>query len=262
LWQFLNMLQKNVIDMIASLVGDRNLRLDLDRICAFPEDASIVPSLVKLASENSFKLIPVGNESMIQYDKTLSGFPLKIHPLGNELIINLSKLNRIKKVVPEDLYVILEPGAGLKDLNKLMEPYNLFYPLSTKDQKGTIGGSVATGVKGKTNEGVVQTKDFVLALDIVTADGEVIKTGARVFKSVTGYDLPRIFVGSWGTLGIITEISLRLHPIGRKKDFEHVTILPFEKGKVTDAKDEPKIGLNSRIKNLLDPKGVFPDLDL
>ena len=129
MWQFLNMLQKNVIDMIASLVGDRNLRLDLDRICAFPEEASVVPSLVKLASENSFKVIPVGNESMIQYDKTLSGFPLKIHPLGNELIMNLSKLNRIKKVVPEDLYVILEPGVGVKDLNKLMEPYNLFYDI-------------------------------------------------------------------------------------------------------------------------------------
>jgi len=256
------MLQKNLIDKIGSLVGDRNLRLDLDRICAFPEDASIVPQLVKLAIENSFKVIPVGNESKIQYDKTLSGFPLKIHPEGNELVINLSKLNRIKKVVPEDLYVILEPGVGLKDLNKLLEPYNLFYPLSTKEQKGTIGGSVACGLKGKTNERIVPTKDFVLALEIVTADGEGIKTGARVFKSVTGYDLPRIFVGSWGTLGIITEISLRLHPIGRKKDFENVTILPFEKMGIKGSEVDPKIKLNWRIKKLLDPKGVFPNLDL
>lgn len=256
------MLSKNVIDKIASLVGDRNLRLDLDRICASPEEASVVPSLVKLASENSFKVIPVGNESMIQYDKTLSGFPLKIHPKGNELIVNLSKLNRIKKVVPEDLYVILEPGVGFKDLNMLFEPYNLFYPLSTKDQKGTIGGSVASGVKGKTNERIVQTKDFVLALEIVTADGEVIKTGARVFKSVTGYDLPRIFVGSWGTLGIITEISLRLHPLGRKKDFENVTTLPLEKAEIKSSKDDPKIRLNLRIKEILDPKGVFPDINL
>jgi len=261
------MLQKNVIDKIGSIVGDRNLRLDLDRVYAFPEDASLIPRLVKSATQNSFKVIPVGNESHIQYNKALSGFPLKIEFQGNELILSLSKMNRVKKVIPEDLYVILEPGVALKDLNKLLEPYNLFYPLATKDQRGTVGGSVGCGLKGEISssgrkERIVHTKDFVLALDVVTADGELIKTGARVFKSVTGYDLPRIFTGSWGTLGIITEISLRLHPIGRKKDFDNLVISPFEKVEIKSSKDDPKTNLNLRIKGLLDPKGVFADLNV
>ncbi len=245
------MLNKSIVDSVARLVGEKNMKLELDRVYAYPEDSEKIPDLVKLATKERFKIIPVGTETKIKYDDILS---------GKELILSLSKLNHIKKVVPDDLYLIVEPGFLLKDLNKSLKSHNVFYPLSTDDQKGTVGGSVACGLEGKTNDQKVLIKDFMLGVKVVTSGGEILDAGARVFKSVTGYDLPRLFTGSWGTLGIITEVSLRVHPSGRKSDYQNVTILPASRKKMDKSEKDPKTRLNIRIKEELDPGGIFMEL--
>lgn len=243
------MLKKSIVDAIARLVSEKNIKLELDRVYAHPENSDTFPELVKLATKEKFKIIPVGAETKIRYDDILS---------GNELILSLSKLNHIKKVVPDDLYLMVEPGFLLKDLNTSLKSHNVFYPLSVEDQKGTVGGSVACGLEGKTKDQKVLTKDFILGVKVVTSTGEILDAGARVFKSVTGYDLPRLFTGSWGTLGIITEVSLRLHPSGRKSDYENVTILPPVRKKIDESsKKDPKTRLNIRLKEELDPERIF-----
>jgi FAD/FMN-containing dehydrogenase len=245
------MLNKSIVDTVARLVGEKNMKLDLDRVYAYPENSEIIPELVKLAAKEKFKIIPVGAETKIKYDDILS---------GNELILSLSKLNHIKKVVPDDLYLIVEPGFLLKDLNKSLKSHNVFYPLALEDQKGTVGGSVAYALEGKTKDQQVLTKDFILGVQVILSNGEILDAGARVFKSVTGYDLPRLFLGSWGTLGIITEVSLRVHPLGRKSDYQNVTILTPTRKSLDKSKDDSKNKLNTRIKKELDPQGIFTEL--
>jgi FAD/FMN-containing dehydrogenase len=242
------MLKKSILDTIARLVGEKNMKLELDRVYAYPEDSEKIPDLVKLAAKEKFQIIPVGAETKIKYDHILS---------GNELILSLSKLNHIKKVVPDDLYLIVEPGFLLKDLNKSLKSHNVFYPLALEDQKGTVGGSIAYALEGKTKDQKILTKDFILGVQVIISDGQILNAGARVFKSVTGYDLPRLFLGSWGTLGIITEVSLRLHPLGRKSDYENVTIIPQIRKRLDKSKDDPKSRLNANLKKELDPQGIF-----
>ncbi len=245
------MLNKSIVDTAAKLVGEKNMKLELDRVYAFPEDPETIPDLVKLATKEKFKIIPVGAETKIKYDDILS---------GNELILSMSKLNHIKKVVPDDLYLIIEPGFLLKDLNKSLKSHNVFYPLALEDQKGTVGGSIAYALEGKTKDQQVLTKDFILGVQVILSYGEILNAGARVFKSVTGYDLPRLFLGSWGTLGIITEVSLRVHPLGRKSDYENVTLLAPVRKNLDKLKDDSKNKLNTRIKKELDPQGIFMEL--
>jgi glycolate oxidase len=245
------MLDQALIKNLKKIVGEENLQTHSDRAEASPENSLTISQIVKLANQEKFRIIPVGANSIIDAGKLLS---------GKELFLKSNRLDKIKKVVAEDLYVILEPGFLLKDLNEKLQTFNLFYPLADKTSKGTVGGAVASNLKGSVKERNLQTKDYVLALEVVDPQGEILRVGARTFKSVTGYDLPRLFVGSWGTLGVITEISLRLVPVGKRKDYEGL-ILRFPQRSDSKDQDNYKTILSSRIKKSLDPNGIFPDLE-
>jgi len=244
------MLNHSLIENLKKIAGEKNLQILFDRIAVSPENSLTVSQILKLANQEKFRVIPVGTESILNAQSLLT---------GKELFLKSDRLNKIKKVVAEDLYVILEPGFPLKDLNEQLQPFNLFYPLADNTLTGTVGGAVACNLKGEAKEKNLQTKDYVLALEVVDPQGEILRIGARTFKSVTGYDLPRLFVGSWGTLGVITEISLRLVPLGKKKDYEDI-ILKVPKRSDSEDRNDYRNVLSSRIKKSLDPSGIFPDL--
>jgi len=252
------MLNQSLIESLKKIAGEENLQILPDRIEASPENSLTISEIIKLANREKFRVIPVGNDSILDLQNLL---------VGKDLVLKSNRLNNIKKVVAEDLYVILEPGFLLKDLNEKLQPFNLFYPLADKASKGTMGGAVASNLKGSIKERNLQTKDYVLALEVIDPQGEILKVGARTFKSVTGYDLPRLFVGSWGTLGMITEISLRLVPIGKRKEYENLVLALSKRslsetgtGTETEDQDNYRSILSSRIKKSLDPNGIFPDL--
>ena len=244
------MLNHNLTENLKKIAGEENLEILSDRTCVSPENSLTISQILKLANQEKFKVIPVGTESILEAQNLLT---------GKELFLKSNGLNKIKKVVAEDLYVILEPGFLLKDLNEKLQPFNLFYPLADKSSRGTVGGAVACNLKGDAKEKNLQTKDYVLVLQVVDPQGEILRVGARTFKSVTGYDLPRLFVGSWGTLGVITEISLRLVPLGKKKDYKDI-ILKIPKRSDSEDRNDYRTVLSSRIKKSLDPNGIFPDL--
>ena len=244
------MLNHTLIENLKKIAGEENLQILSDRTCVSPENSLIISQILKLANQEKFKVVQMGAESTLNAQNLLT---------GKELILKSSRLNKIKKVVAEDLYVILEPGFLLKDLNEKLQPFNLFYPLADKTSKGTVGGAIACNLKADTKEKNLQTRDYVLALEVVDPQGEILRVGARTFKSVTGYDLPRLFVGSWGTLGVITEISLRLVPLGKRKDYEDI-ILKIPKRSDSEDRNDYRNVLSSRIKKSLDPNGIFPDL--
>jgi FAD/FMN-containing dehydrogenase len=244
------MLNHTLIENLKKIAGEKNLEILSDRTCVSPENSFTISQILRLANQEKFRIIPVGAESILNAQNLLT---------GKELFLKSNGLNKIKKVVAEDLFVILEPGFPLKDLNEKLQSFNLFYPLADKSSRGTVGGAVACNLKGDAKDKNLQTKDYVLALEVVDPQGEILRVGARTFKSVTGYDLPRLFVGSWGTLGVITEVSLRLVPLGKRKDYEDL-ILKLSSRSESKSQDDYGTALSSRIKKSLDPNGVFPDL--
>lgn len=245
------MLSQTLQDRLEKIVGRDNLQIHSERVFVSPEDSPTVSEIVKLANQEKFRILPLGSGSILEWSR---------FPTENMIVMKSDRLNRIKKVVPEDLYVILQAGFPLKDLNQHLEPFNLFYPLADNSSSGTIGGAVASNLKGRSGKKDVQTKEFILALELVNPEGQIFNVGAKTFKSVTGYDLPRLFVGSWGSLGFISEISLRLVPLRKRKDYSGTT---FESPKRIEIKGENhlKTILSSRIKKSLDPNGVFINFD-
>jgi FAD/FMN-containing dehydrogenase len=235
------------MDQLDKIVGKEHLRIESGRGTVSPENSQAVSEIVKLAGSKGFKIMASGSGSVVN-PSTISD--------DATLVLKSDRMNQIVKVVPEDLYVILQAGFPLKELNRHLQEHNLFYPLGEGGYPGTVGGSVAVNLKGASGERRLQTRDYALALQVVDAKGEVLKVGARTFKSVTGYDLPRLFSGSWGTLGFITEVTLRLIPARKREDYPGIQItLPKTPGRM-DLHD-PRAALSLRIKRSLDPTGVF-----
>jgi FAD/FMN-containing dehydrogenase len=239
------------IDQLEKIVGKDNLKVELQGVFLSPENSSAASEIVRLANQQKFRILPSGSGSIFDSSRLAA---------GDFVVLRSDKLNAIIRVVPEDLYVILQAGFPLKELGQHVESHNLFYPLCNASSVGTIGGAVAANLKGKSEERTLQTSDYLLSLEIVDPQGQILKVGAKTFKSVTGYDLPRLYAGSWGTLGFITEVGLRLVPARKRKDFPSITFEPPGRGE-SSKPDDPKGILSSRIKQALDPSQVFISLD-
>lgn len=169
-----------------------------------PLTAEEVSRLVKLADEYVIPLTPRGHASC------LSGGPL---PVRGGIVVDMTKMNQKLVVEEEDLLAVVSPGVLTAHIHKAAEAKRLMYPPDpSSSQISTIGGNLAENSGGPRGLKYGVTKDYVLGLEVVMPNGELIRTGGRTVKNVTGYDLTKLIVGSEGTLGIITEATLRLVP--------------------------------------------------
>ena len=163
-----------------------------------------VSEVLKLANRHKFPVTPRGAGT------SLTGSAV---PQEGGLVLDMSQMKEILKISIEDRLVVVQPGVVFDDLNKALAPLGFFFPPNPASGKvSTIGGNVATNAGGVKGAKYGTTRDYVLDLEVVLPNGSILHTGSNTMKCVSGYDLTRLFVGSEGTLGVVTEITLKINP--------------------------------------------------
>ena len=182
---------------------------NLPDVVVFVENAQQVQKVVKLAAKYKIPVICRGAGTNVVGACTVE---------HGGIILNFSKMNKIISINKENMTAIVEPGVVLGDLQKAVEKFGLFYPPDPSNLAvSTIGGSIAQSSGGAKSFKYGTTKDYVIDLKVVMADGKILKTGSNTIKNATGYNLNTLFVGSEGTLGIVVEATLKLIPKPQSK---------------------------------------------
>ncbi len=215
------MKKEELIELIRNIIPDpKRILQDKVDLYSYAYDASFgtylpdvvvqakatteVSKIMKLANEYEIPVYPRGHGT------SLSGGPL---PVKGGIVLDLSKWDQKLLIDPEDMVAVVSPGVITADINAAAMKEGLIYPPDPSSSNvATIGGNLAENSGGPRGLKYGVTKDYVIGLEVVTPEGEVIQTGGRTLKNVTGYDLTKLIVGSEGTLGIITEAILRLRP--------------------------------------------------
>ncbi len=150
----------------------------------------------------------------------IAGFSNTIDPIGEPfkdlLVVKSDRLNDIHEINAADLYAVVGAGFPLKELNRHLVNKNLWFPFSDTHIPGSFGGAMASGVCAGDGAHEVPFSRYVIALTAVMPSGEIITPGAKTFKSVAGYDITRMFYNSWGLLGMIISLTVRILPLQQK----------------------------------------------
>ena len=182
----------------------------------FRPDAVIVPG----NTDEISKVMGVANRERVNIIPRGAGTNITGNSVARKggIILAFHRMNKILEIDPENMCAVVQPGVVNADLQKEVARYGLMYPPDPASMfVSTIGGNVALNAGGPRGVKYGATKDYLLGLEVVLPSGEVIRTGGKTFKNVSGYDLTRLLCGSEGTLGIFTEIIVRLVPLAPAK---------------------------------------------
>ena len=194
----------------------------------------------------------------------ISGFGNNIDPIGDKfhdiLVIKTDRLNQIIEIGASDFYITVGSGYPLKEINRELAGQKLCFPFSDTNYAGSAGGAVAIGLTGTDNHHDLPLSRYLLEARAVLPNGDIVSPGAKTFKSVSGYDASRLFFNSWGLLGLIISITLRIQPIVKKDEIglpllNQITRRPLEEA----LKGSDDLGkLITELKNQFDPDQILP----
>jgi glycolate oxidase subunit GlcD len=207
------------VEKLRQIAGEESVRTDPVELMCYSRDMSVhvgVPDVIVLARSTGqvSKILALANEERIPVTPRGSGTSVTgaaLAPKGG-IVLDLSQMNKIREINREDGYVVAEPGVILDHLNVALAPTHFYPPDPSSHALASLGGSVSTNASGERAVKYGGTKDWVMGLEVVLADGRVLRTGTTVPKSSAGFDLTHLFLGSEGTLGVVTEITARILP--------------------------------------------------
>ncbi|NWF93878.1 MAG: FAD-binding protein [Syntrophaceae bacterium] len=208
------------IDELIQIVGKKNVKTDqIERLChsrdmsvhecvpdavVFAKTTEEVSKILKLANDHNIKVIPRGSGT------STTG---AILPCLGGIILDVSRMNQIKEINRKDGYAVVEPGVICQTLNNALAPTHFFPPDPGSATIASIGGMVSTNASGNRAIKYGTTKDYVMGMEVVLADGRVMRTGSTAPKTSSGYDLAHLFCRAEGTLGVMTEITVKILPM-------------------------------------------------
>jgi glycolate oxidase len=185
--------------------GDKWFASHLPAAVALPRSTRSVSALLHFANENRIAVTPRGAGF---------GYVGGCVPARGGLALSLMRMNRIKEIHAQDFVAVVQPGVITQDLQETVQRRGLFYPPDPASRADcSIGGNIATNAGGPRCLKYGVTRDYLLGVEVVLADGTILRLGSRTHKNKTGFDLARLFCGSEGLLGVVTEATLKLLPL-------------------------------------------------
>lgn len=227
------MADERIIKKLQAIVGETNVSAEkadlithaydatqaihLPDMVVYADTTEEVSGVMKLANEENIPVIPRGAGS---------GFTGGTLPVKGGIVLVLTRMDNILDIDVDNLIAVVEPGVITAELQRAVEKLGLFYPPDPASKDfSTMGGNIAECAGGPRCVKYGVTKDYILGLEVVTATGDIIATGGQTLKNVVGYDLTKLFVGSEGTLGIVTKIIVKLLP---KPEAKKTMLVQFE----------------------------------
>lgn len=218
--QTTNASKPEVIEKLRQIVGTENILVEPEKVepyggdavkekfppeaVLFPETTAQIAEIIKLANLENFPVTARGGGV---------GYTGGAVPIDGGIVIGTDRMNKIIEISADDLYVVCQPGITTFALQQAVEKHGVFFPPDPASYKDSyIGGNIAENAGGMRTPKYGNTKRYVLGLEVVTATGEIIRTGGKTEKNVVGFDLTGLMCGSEGMLGIITEATLKLLP--------------------------------------------------
>src|SRR5271155_5358892 len=192
-------------DTLTHYSGDKWSAAHRPDAVALPRSAKSVSAILRLANKHKIPVTARGGGY---------GYVGGCVPVRGGIVLSLERMNRIKEINPADFVAVVQPGVHTQQFQEAAEKLGLFYPPDPASRAHNfIGGNIATNAGGPRCLKYGVTRDYVLGLEVVLADGTIVYVGGRTHKNKTGFDFARLFVGSEGLLGIVTEATLKLIPL-------------------------------------------------
>ncbi len=243
----------NFISIIKSEFPDDRLTYQKAVPTFHPESADEAARLFKLANQYGQKMY-------------ITGFGNNIDPVGQPFVdmvsIRTDRLNTVLEIAPKDFYITTGSGYPLQEINLQLERIKLYLPHSSLPYVGSVGGAIATGLSAELDGHDFPLKKYFIKAEIVTPKGDIINPGSICFKSVSGYDLVKIFSNSWGLLGLIVSASFRILPSTAKADSSSMKMNAIDRENflagLAESNNAPDAVYSRKLKAKFDPREVLP----
>ena len=218
-----------------------------------PESAADAAKLFKMAAREKQRLY-------------ITGFGNHIDPVGDRfadlVVVRTDRLNDIQEISNADLYVRVGAGYPLRELPVELGPKRLFMPYAALPYVGSSGGAVAVNLTAELNGHDLSLKKYFIQAEVVTPQGEVVRPGSVCFKSVSGYDIVKIYASSWGLLGLLVSVTFRVMPETAVPEFAAMKMKPVDRKHFLSGLDEASrdadVVYSRKLKAKFDPHGVLP----